>query len=605
MRRLMKITLKDNVVAEVSKGTTVGSVISGISESLAKSAICGKINGKLVDLTAEIGKNCKLEIITMKDRDAINVLWHSSSHILAQAVKAVYPNAKLAQGNSNENGFYYDFDFKTPISVLDLSSIEEEMQKIIDANFKVVRASITKEQAFLMAEENEEPYKLEIINKIPSGEQVGLFTQGDFFDFCLGPHLKSTGLVKAFKLTNIEKTYWENDPDNKQLTRITGVSFFYKKDLDQYLKNQELIAKRNHMVLGKSMGLFARDPMTDKIIFLRQGQRVFNGIQDYIGALADEYGYSEISLLSSDNKNNGIVEATAYRATAKDAITFPVKYYIKETVEPKIVNLENGLFDYSVCNRDKFVVFSMVENIDVEFKQIFTLVKKFYAAFGFDVGVRLHVGDNVIPGDYAKVKGILKRAIDKNFGIIDKIQTGYHKIDVLKVEYVIKDGLNREWCIGSVHVDFGYAQNNGIVYNENGKLEFPVTIVNNMCKSIERLTAILIEHGNGQLPFWLTPTTARIIATDSKAVQKSKKLAQSLLKYHVYTEIYLAHKGKIKPNAEIPLTIVIGEQELADGSVKVVSQDGSEISMTTRKLLQEILKDKTNREFMSTIVDKN
>lgn len=592
----MKITLKDNVIAEVSKGTTVLSVISGISESLAKSAICGKINGVLVDFSSEIGKNCKLEIITQKDKDAIIVLWHSSSHILAQAVKAVYPNSKLASGGSNENGFYYDFDFKTPISMADLSLIEDEMQNIINADFQVIRTKLTKEQAFLLAEENEEPYKLEIINKIPSGEMVSLFTQGDFSDFCSGPHLKSTGQVKAFKLTNIEKTYWENDPDNKQLTRITGVSFFYKKDLDQFLKNQDQIEKRNHMKVGAEKGLFARDSMTDKIVFLRSGQRVYNSILEYFQQVADEYAFSEISLINNDNKSSGVVEATAYRVSAKDSIDFPIKYYIKEVVEPKIVNLANGLFDYNINTRDKYVVFARADGIDAEFKQLFEMVKKFYGAFGFEVGVRLHVGDNAIPGDYSKIKGALKRTIDKQFGGTDKIQSGYHKLDVLKVEYLLHDTLGREWSMGSLHVDFSYAQKNGIAFNNDGKLEFPITLVSNMCKSVEKLIAIMIENNAGELPFWLMPVQAKIVATDTKAISKAKKIALNLSRFKVYSELYLAHRGKIKADSHIPLTLVIGSNELKSGAIRVLQKDGKEVTLSVKKLLQMILKCKDERK---------
>lgn len=590
----MKITLKDNVVAEVNKGTTVYSVISGISESLAKSAICGKINGVLVDLNAEIGRNCKLEIITQKDKDAINVLWHSSSHILAQAVKSIYPNAKLASGSSSENGFYYDFDFKTPISPTDLTRIEEEMQNIINANFKVTNSLITKEQAFLMAEESEEPYKLEIINKIPSTEKVSLFTQGDFSDFCLGPHIKSTGLVKAFKLTNVERTYWENDPENKQLTRITGVSFFYKKDLDQFLKNEELISKRNHMKLGAEKKLFARDSMTDKIVFLKNGQRVYNNILDFLGNLSDEYGFAEVSFINNDNKSSGVVESTAYRALAKDGFDYPIKFYIKEIIEPKVVNLSNGLFDYNINTRDKFVVFSRAEQVDQEFKSIFEMVKEFYRAFGFSVGVRLHVGDSAVTGDYTKIKSALKRALDKNFGSLNKIQSGYHKLDVLKVEYLLSDTLGREWSMGSLHVDFSYAMKNGIAYNNDGKLEFPITIVSNMCKSVEKLIAIMIENASGELPFWLMPVQTKIIATDAKVIQKSKKIAQNLNKYKIYTELYLAHRGKIKADTEIPLTIVMGEKEIKSGAVRVLSKSNEEV-ISLKKLLQTILKYKLER----------
>ena len=592
----MKITLKDNVVAEVNKGTTVYSVINGISESLAKSAICGKINGVLVDLNAEIGRNCKLEIITQKDKDAINVLWHSSSHILAQAVKSIYPNAKLASGSSYENGFYYDFDFKTPISKTDLPRIEEEMQNIINANFKVVSSLITKEQAFLMAEEAEEPYKLEIINKIPANESVMLFSQGDFSDFCLGPHIKSTGLVKSFKLTNIEKTYWENDPENKQLTRITGVSFFYKKDLDQFLKNEELITKRNHMKLGAEKKLFARDSMTDRIVFLKNGQRIYNSILEFLGNLSDEYGFAEISLINNDNKTSGVVESTAYRAGSKDSYDYPIKYFIKEIVEPKIVNLSNGLFDYNINTRDKFVVFSRADQVDGEFKNLFEMVKEFYSAFGFSVGVRLHVGDSAIIGEYTKIKTALKRAIDKSFGSLNKIQSGYHKLDVLKVEYLLNDNLGREWSIGSLHVDFSYAMKNGIAFNNDGKLEFPITIVSNVCKSIEKLIAIMIENSSGELPFWLMPVQTRIVATDTKAIQKAKKIAQNLNRYKIYSDLYLAHRGKIKADSEIPLTIVIGEKEMKSGAVRVITKNSSEVAISLKKLLQTILKSKVERK---------
>lgn len=588
----MKITLKDNVVAEVSKNTTVLSVISGISESLAKSAICGKMNGKLVDLTHEIKKNCKLEIITQKDKDAINVLWHSSGHILAQAVKAVYPNAKLASGECTDNGFYYDFDFKTPITEADLPLIEDEMAKIINANFQVVKAEITKDQAFMLAEENAEPYKLELINKLPSDELVGLYTQGDFSDFCAGPHLKSTGLVKAFKLTRVEQAYFENDPENKPLTRISGVSFFYKKDLDLFLKNQDLIKKRNHMKLGVSRGYFGVDEMSGKIVFFKNGQRVINAITGYIDELADEFGFGEISLPSFENKNTGVVEATAYRASNKELLSFPLRYYIKETVVPKIVNVSRGLFDHALNTRDKFVVFSPVDMVDQEFKTIFEMVKRFYESVGFSVRVRLHVGDDAIPGDYNKVKGLLKRAIDKKFGVTDKIQAGYHKVDVLKVEYLLTDSLGREWSIGSLHVDFSFAQNNGIALNSNGKLEFPITIVSNICKSIERLFAILIETRAGDLPFWISPAAVKIVVTDSKAIGKAERISGMLKKHKVYSDVFILGSGKVKFDSEYPVNIVIGSEELANNTIKILLSSGESLSMTARKVAQELLRSK-------------
>lgn len=594
----MKITLKDNVVAEVAKGTTVESVINSISESLAKNAICGKVNGALVDLSAEIGKNCKLEIITMKDKDAIKVLWHSSSHILAQAVKTVFPTAKLVQGASDEDGFYYDFDLRRKLSQDDLTAIEDEMQRIISSNFPVVKATLTKEQALALAEEKEESYKIEELNKLKPSESVGIVTQGDFFDFCEGPHIKSTGLIRAFKITGANTSSFGDGAEKKIFTRINGVSFFYKKDLEAHLKNQELIAKRNHLVIGQKKGLFARDNSINRIIFLNQGQRVFNNILDFLSSLADEYEYSEVSLPSIDNKNGGLVEAIAYKESDKKSGVFPIKYFVKERIEPKTVNLDNGLINYLVNTRDKFVTFSRFGELDTQLKELFAMVKKFYSAFGFDVSARLYVGAEAIPADYSKVKGIIKRAIEKNFKSVDQAQSDYYKLDVLKVEYVITDSMNREWSMGSLHVDFGYAPNNGIALSVDRKLEFPITIVNNICKSIERLMAILVENTEGEMPFWLSPITVKLVATDAKAVQKTKKIAQSLLKYKIYSELYLAHKGKVKPDPNIPLTLAIGAKELSDGVVRVISKAGAEVCVTARKFIQTVFKSKYNRSYV-------
>lgn len=594
----MKITLKDNVVAEVAKGTTVENVINSISESLAKSAVCGKVNGVLVDLSAEIGKNCKLEIITSKDKDAIKVLWHSSMHILAQAVKTVFPTAKLLQGASNDDGFYYDFDLRRKLSQDDITAIEDEMKRIINSNFPVVKAVLTKEQALALAEEREETYKIEEINKLGNSERIGMVSQGDFCDFCGGPHIKSTGLIKAFKLTGTGCPSITSDgSDNKNFIRIYGVSFFYKKDLEAYLKNKELIAKRNHLVIGQKKGLFAKNDTTNRIIFLNQGQKVFNNILEFLSSLADEYGYSEVSLPSMDNKNDRLVEAIAYKEADKDSVAFPIKYFIKERVEPKTINLDNGLINYLVNTRDKFVTFSRFGELDIQLKELFSMVKLFYSAFGFEVGARLYVGSEAIPADYSKVKGIIKRALEKNFKIVDQVQSDYYKLDVLKVEYVITDTLNREWSMGSLHVDFGYAPNNGIALSVDRRLEFPITIVNNICKSIERLMAILVENTEGEMPFWLSPTTVKLVATDAKAVQKTKKIAQSLLKYKIYSELYLAHKGKVKSDPNIPLTLVIGTKELSDGVVRVISKAGAEVRLTARKFIQTVFKGKYNRSY--------
>lgn len=593
----MKITLKDNVVAEVSKGTTVASVVECISQSLAKNAICGKINGKLVDLQSSISKNCKLEIITMKDKDAINVLWHSSSHILAQAVKTIYPNAKLACGQNDENGFYYDFDFKTPISESDFSLIEDEMQKIIDADFTVVRTNITKQQAFMIAEENEEPYKLELINSLTDGESYALYSQGDFSDFCSGPHLKSTGLVKAFKLTRLEKTFWNNDVNSKPLTRIYGVSFFYKKDLDHYIKNREIIAKRNHLVIGKSLSFFDKDTVTGEIILLPQGQRIMNSVWDYSRSLAEKYGHHEISLLGGNYRDTNILPVSAYRLTNKKSLMFPLRYVVGENhVSSTNFSENNGLIGSKTVTRHRFITFVPAVNIDAEFKQMADVVKEFYAPFGYAVTVRMSVSDFNMSPEYAKVKSTLKRVLEKKFGVVSYNQSGFNKVDVIKIEYVISDCLGREWTIGNCYIDFGFAQKEKIATEVGGKLCFPITIVNNICLSTEKLFAILIEHYAGDLPYWLKATLVKIVATSDRAIIKGKKIITNLRKYGVYAELYLSKKESFKPDEYVPYTIALGEDEVANNKVKLVMSGEKTLSVPVKKFMQEIIAAKMSKE---------
>lgn len=595
----MKITLKDNVIAEVSKGTTVEKIAEYISESLARSAICGKINGKLVDLSSNLGKNCKLEIITNKDKDAIEVLWHSSSHILAQAVKTVYPNTKLACGGSSQEGFYYDFDFRTPITESDLSTIEEEMQKIISANFKVVRVDISKEQAFLIAEEAAEPYKLEFINNIMGSPLVGLYTQGDFSDFCDGPHLKSTGLVKAFKLTKIEKTYENNETNGRPLTRIYGVSFFYKKDLDEYLKNQEEIEKRNHLKLGKDLEFFGKDIETDEMILLPKGQRIINSMSALATDLAENYSYNEISALGDDAKAPDELQVEAYRISSKKSLIFPLRYFTSETYSYKDYDKDKGLFACKKNRRHKFVVFSTLSSLESEFKQSFDMVKNFYKPFGFTLSAKLYVGDQNLGGDITKVKSLLKKTLDKSFGPFISIEGGYTKLDVMKVEYILRDFLGRDFVIGNSYIDLIFSQKNNIVCEEGGKIVFPITIVNNICKSYERLLAILIESYSGILPYWLAPITVKVVATsDASAIVRAKKLTMSLRKHKIFAEVYSSKRGIVKSDPFVPLTITITKKEAENKLVRVLEGINSkkESLVSERKFIQELVLAKNNRK---------
>ena len=258
----MKITLKDGSSLEFESKVTVAEVAGAISEGLLRNAVCGKVDGELVDLSFSIEKDCELQIITLKDKEGLNVYRHTTSHVLAQAVKNIFPTSKLAIGPTVENGFYYDIEFKTPISQEDLVKIEKEMQSIIKSDLPIERLTYSKREALKIFKDFSEPYKVELVHDLPAGQTISFYKQGDFMDLCRGPHLPSTGKIKAFKLTSITGAYWRGNEKNKMLTRIYGTAFAKKSELDEYLTALEEAKKRDHNKLGRELGLF----MTEEVI---------------------------------------------------------------------------------------------------------------------------------------------------------------------------------------------------------------------------------------------------------------------------------------------------------------------------------------------------
>ncbi|MBQ7453019.1 MAG: threonine--tRNA ligase, partial [Clostridia bacterium] len=292
---MMRIELRDEV-REYPKGTTVEEIAKSISEGLARVAVCGKIGDELVDLQTQLEHDCKLTIITNKDEDYKLVMRHTAAHVMAQAVKSIYPTAKLSIGPATNDGFYYDFDFKTPIKEEDLPKIEAEMKRIIKANFPIVRKEISRSSAIKLMEESDETYKVELIDAIPEGDKITTYSQGDFTDICRGPHLKSTGMVKAFKLTKLAGAYWRGDEHNKMLTRIYGVVFEKASEMDEYFKMIEEAEKRDHRKLGKELDLFfLSDYAPGMPFFMPKGQIVINELINFWREEHQKAGYYEIT----------------------------------------------------------------------------------------------------------------------------------------------------------------------------------------------------------------------------------------------------------------------------------------------------------------------
>lgn len=562
----MKIAIKDNIVAEVEKGTTVSRVAESISATLAKNIICGKINGELVDLDDSIGKNCKLELITSKDEEAVKILLDTSCHILAQAVKSVYPSAKLGFGGVDETGFYYDFEFKTCISEDDLSTIEEEIKKLVQAGFKITNTKMPIEDAMAIMVEAEESYKIEWLEKIDS-EYVNIYSQGDFIDFCESPHVKSGSMLKHFKLTSVESVYVKNKVSSAKLTRISGVASFKASDLENKLKQIKKIKKRNHVRLGKDMELFVlNDTSKGSPYWLPNGWALYNNLLSYCKQLNNQYGYQEVSTpILSDNqlsidsghysyctsdifelKKNGIEEdftlktsncpssMVLFQSKVRHEFDLPLRYLEFGLLHRKLDESKlNGLFSVRSLRQDDAHIFVTPGQLENEFASLFEMCDKFYKVFGMKYSVELstkpknYVGDNSV---WTYAENILTSILDKRFGEGKyAVNEGEGSFFGPRIDIVVKDSLSRNWRTGSFQLDMQLPERFGLEYiDSDGKKKVPILIHRTILGSFERFIALMLEHFEGKLPFWVAPIQTIIVTNLDKEDAIIKKLKSAL-----------------------------------------------------------------------------
>ncbi len=565
----MKIAIKDNIVAEVEKGTTVGNVARSISPTLAKNIICGKINGRLVDLDDTIGKNCKLEFITIKDTEASVILNETASHILAQAVKSVYPSSKLAFGGEDEKGFYYDFDFKTAIKEGDLQTIEEEIKQIVKAGFKITNTVMIKEDAIECMAEAEEPYKIEMLEG-KSDENLSVCLQGNFTDFCNKPHIKNTSMLKYFKLTSIESVYHKTKLDTVKLTRIRGVAGFKASELENKLKYLNKLRKRDHLKLGKDMELFLlNDNNRGCPYWLPNGWSMYNSIIDYSREINNQYGYMEInSPILSDNQlsidsghysyctddifeiNKDEIEEDyilktancpssifVYKCKERKVKDFPLRLMEFGLLHRKLeeANL-NGLFNARSFRQDSAHIFLTPKQIESEIELLFESCEKFYKTFGMKYSLELStrpsnfVGDNAV---WDRAESILSSILDKRYGEGNySVNEGGGSFFGPRIDIIVKDSVNRKWRMGSFQLDMQLPERFELNYtDEKNNAKVPILIHRTILGSIERFMALLIEHFEGKFPFWLAPVQTIIITElkeDNSIIKKLKTALQSI-----------------------------------------------------------------------------
>ncbi|MCR5553310.1 MAG: threonine--tRNA ligase [bacterium] len=605
---MMEIELRDEV-REYPKGTTVLEIAESISPNLARMAVCGKVGEDLIDLRTKLVKDCKLTIITNRDPEYKMVLRHSTAHCLAQAVKAIYPTAKLSIGPATEEGFYYDFDFKTPITQEDLPKIEAEMKRIIKADFEITRKEITREKALKLMDENEESYKVELIDAIPEGEKITMYSQGDFFDICRGPHLRSTGMIKAFKLTKIAGAYWRGDEKNKMLTRIYGVAFDKASEMEEYFKMVEEAEKRDHRKLGKELDLFfLSDYAPGMPFFMPKGQIVINELINFWREEHKKAGYVEITTPIALNRElwekSGHwdhYKKNMYTFKVEDD-TFAVKpmncpggmLLYKERVHSyrefplrvaelgKVHRHEasgtlHGLFRVRCFTQDDAHIFMTRDQIEDEIANIINLVDKVYKVFGLTYKLELstmpedHIGTIK---DWQWAESSLERALTR-IGKDYVINKGDGAFYGPKIDIHIKDAIGRTWQCGTIQLDMQLPKRFELEYTaSDGSRQEPIMLHRVIFGSIERFFGIITENFAGAFPLWLSPVQAVVMNVSEKSEAYAVSVAKKLQEAGIRTETdiraeKIGYKIRSAQMQKIPYMIIIGENEAANNTVSI------------------------------------
>ncbi len=601
---------------EFESGVTTAEIASGISEGLARMAVCGKIGDNLIDLHAPIISDCSLNIITNKDPEYIKIMRHSCAHVLAQAVKSIYPNAQLSIGPATDEGYYYDFDFKSQVSEADLPKIEAEMQKIIKANFEIKREEISKKDAVKLMKAENEPYKEQILESIPEGETVTTYTQGEFVDICRGPHLKSTGLIKAFKLTKLAGAYWRGDSKNKMLTRIYGVCFEKKSEMEAYFTMLEEAKKRDNRKLGRELELYEIfDEGPGFPFWLPKGMILRNVLIDFWRAKHREYGYKEISTPTMLDKDLWIRSGhwSHYRdnmyTTTIDEKEFAVKpmncpggmlvyankIHSYRDLPERVAELGlvhrhelsgalHGLMRVRCFTQDDAHIFMTPEQIESEILGVMNLIDDVYKVFGFEYSLELSTRPENSMGsdeDWEMATNALISALNAS-GKPYVINEGDGAFYGPKIDFHLKDCLGRTWQCGTIQLDFQLPERFELEYTapDNSKRR-PIMLHRVVFGSIERFIGILIEHYAGAFPLWLAPVQVKVINVSEKSEEYAQKVYDKLFENGIRVESdfraeKVGYKIRQAQLEKVPYMLVLGENEVSGKTISVRTRKGQE-----------------------------
>ena len=628
---MIKITLKDGSVKEVESGVSILEIAKGISEGLARVATAGKVNGEVKDLRTTINEDCSLEILTFEsDLDGKKAYWHTTSHIMAQAVKRLFPNVKLAIGPAIDDGFYYDFDVEKPFSDEDKAKIEDEMKKIIKEDLPIERFELPRAEAIKLMKDKNEDYKVELIEDLPEGEVISFYKQGEFTDLCAGPHLTSTGKVKAIKILSSSGAYWRGDEHNKMLQRIYAISFPKASQLEEYINLIEEAKKRDHRKLGKELELFFFDETAPGMAYwMPKGFKMMNVLIDMWRKEHEKRGYLEFSgpqlnsselwkisghwdhykedmfvLTDSDGREQALKPMNCpnaiklYASKLRSYKDLPLRYNDIDVIHRNEKSGQlNGLFRVRMFRQDDSHNFITEDQIGAEIKNIIELAKYLYGLFGLDFELTLSTRPDDYMGDielWNKAEQNLKDVLDDLCGKENyRINEGDGAFYGPKIDIKMKDCLGREWQMGTVQVDFQLPLRFNLSYiDADGEKKTPILIHRALFGSFERFIGIITEHFAGAFPTWLAPVQVKVLPIADAHIEYANKVKEELQKAGVRVEVddrqeKIGYKIREAQLQKIPYMLVVGDKEKEANAVGIRSRKDGDIGA---KDLQEFIK---------------
>ncbi len=633
----MIITLKDGSTKEYDQAMSVLDIAKDISEGLARLACAGEVDGELVDLRTVVDKDCNLNILTFESEGGAWAFHHTTSHIMAQAIKRLYPGVKLAIGPSVADGFYYDVDSETPLTAEDLVKIEAEMKKIVKEALPITRFTKSREEAIAYFKEKEEPYKVELIEDLPEDAEISFYQQGEFVDLCAGPHLMSTKPVKAFKLTSLAGAYWRGSEKNKMLTRIYGTSFTKKADLEEYLNRMEEAKKRDHRKLGKELGLFMmREEGPGFPFFLPKGMVLKNTLLDYWREIHRKNGYVEIStpiMLSrhlwetsghwdhyKENMYTTVIDDTdfaikpmncpggilVYQSEPRSYRDLPLRMGELGLVHRHEKSGQlHGLMRVRCFTQDDAHIFMMPEQIRDEIKGVARLIDEVYQLFGFKYHVELSTRPEDSMGsdeDWEMATEALRGALD-DLGLPYVVNEGDGAFYGPKIDFHLEDSIGRTWQCGTIQLDFQLPLRFNCEYiGADGEKHRPIMIHRVVFGSIERFIGILIEHFAGAFPTWLSPVQVKVLPISDKYMEYGEKVKAALEAANIRAEIdtraeKIGYKIREARLQKIPYMLVVGAKEEEENTVSVRSRfAGDEGAKSLDDFIAAITEEIKNRE---------